>query len=924
MEHALVVVLSCPNLPVQFLRMEQRGVTTEKQEPVLHALDLLLNNVQRTIPFLVAERDARRAQLVFSWLLGQDSASEQVFGGIALLLESKHRLKTLRFLQIAKLPAKCELIMLELLTNKLLKQPGLELTTSTLLARDFAHFLIWKHHKLVGEVEEVLVSGFVCALEREVAWVENNLLLSLTLNQVLQQTVHSRVLPETGLLSLIGKRSDADSGGEEEEENKRWDAITKHLSNVDAPKHVVYDNLLEACLLLGRSKTRLQSMLPFAIKCLGSPGLDQQTHLLASALLRSVSVSQENASGIQAALFPLLDEQDGISTAAIELLAESTLRDPSSMLRELQVRLKQTDKPRSSSLQVLTKVLEGRGTDLASQSWDEKLFDLLLKQLSDEQLGHRQLASKQVAQVLLSGGGRWQSLGFPKLCALLTSRQDKHTTSAAAAEALVLVMSHVDELGSGPLLELLMLKVAPPEQELAFDLTGRWLALRKQQPFQVEVVLECCCRNAQTMPQLFGLARRIGLGLYQSRSTELLVRWITNLVPKLPIAQENVLDRLAPFLLLKVFPAVPIDLLEDSELLPLQQQLCLVFSARDEFPQVRRMAVELLAHLRTTSLPWQLFLTVLDGRGEEKDMDVMIGKLNAIVPGGFVQGLDANSLTKSALFGLCQAVVGVILQREFGEDAFPGSVAGPVVLSRLKRDNHDPALLEGCCEYFCLAVCCEQFPQWEALGAAAATSKSSSLVAVEEISEDAAVNNPSLTSLEMVFDGLYEGSESEFACKTLCQVLRCFVSDKQSLAAASLNTCLPPARIQQAGWGLCKQLFTRLFSVERQVANRRHFYLLAFTGCFVNMKLFPNHSALLGHQLTWLVNASLEDLSSDAKIQVLRVIGILLTFPSDLLGQLPDGSLGRIQSKLMGIANVDPLPEARALAREILKSFESH
>jgi len=57
--------------------------------------------------------------------------------------------------------------------------------------------------------------------------------------------------------------------------------------------------------------------------------------------------------------------------------------------------------------------------------------------------------------------------------------------------------------------------------------------------------------------------------------------------------------------------------------------------------------------------------------------------------------------------------------------------------------------------------------------------------------------------------------------------------------------------------------------------------------------------------------------SPTATVNAIKLLGVVLTWPSRVLRSLPDGQLGRAKRALLGVSNLNPNAEARELASRL-------
>lgn len=557
--------------------------------------------------------------------------------------------------------------------------------------------------------------------------------------------------------------------------------------------------------------------------------------------------------------------------------------------------------------------------------------------LSDEKLAIRTLGSHICVLLLLSLGQKWEPLLLPQL--FNTVSQSEVRLRAIASETIIELFAQAQD-NLPFLLHILLSRVPLSQQEAVFSLTPKWLAKRKLPPlneFALEEIVSQCCAQAHDAPHLFGFARKVAVFAHEREDYATMQMWVSLLLPRLVYSNEatSVVNQLAPFLLLRVFPSLPPKSLETDTFERLIQCLCQTsFSVNTkQLSDVRRVCIEVLARLDSSSLPWNLFLTILSSKSDTPtDMQ---SALMQIVPGGGKFDLEAEKMDKAALFGCCQILTGNLLRNNLGVDSFPNALVAQVLLPLLDvKVDLEPGLAD----YFSLALVCEGFLAWEQLFGKHVLDKPVKVEEVEEQQQQQVVALEEFPSFEMVWALWGKNPHAkQFACSVLILIARGFLTPKEGSPTTSLiQACLQQYqqqhlhtnnRVARAGWGFIHRvLFTLLSQSERESKDASSYFSLAFTCCFVNMRLFPDHSALDSFAFTQLMNECIHWLGSSVdanKALAIRLVGVLLTFPTPVLQQLPDGTLGRVQVLLSGISHLDPSSEARVLSSEILKSFDS-
>jgi len=771
--------------------------------------------------------------------------------------------------------------------------------------------------------------------------------------------------------------------------------------------------LRDVCFLIGRtdSTTRenfgqlLPRLMETSMRALRDAKLPTETHALAAAVVKtafSTSISQaeggsSSLSVTATQLMSLLDDKDGVSRAAVELVAELLLRDPrGSGLLEIETRLSEKTRTagaaandaikRETAVQVLSRLVELR-CDLSSppptstDALDERLVRLLLSKLGDSTVNIR----NQAARAFVSLPPR---LVVPRLCALLTDKNEKRR--AAAGEALchsLALNKRFDEA-----LRALLLLENVNDQEAAFHLTGRWVSKLDDDGADdgdvskwtalIETTVSMAVTRASEAPLLMGFARRLGPFVVQ-RPRRLRV-WCRCVLREMTgegdrqHASSSLLptvQRLAPFLLLRILPQISID--EDEDLKQeLLRRICLAGlnpspprgGAPADEQEIKRAAVEVLARIAGAK-PWSIFLTLL--QPPSSSSTPIQSRLDAIVPGGFVHFANnsnnvSGDLKRAAIYGMCQSLMAAMAQRnEFGEDVFP-PVAVKLVLLAAANDSSSSSLVSnndeddafakreeqkfvmGASEFLALAMVCSAFSRWLRIGRQAQHRASQSAVVVEEVNDE----NPrhedeeESTVVSMIWKAVLEGGD-DTGSKQRALAMGVIVATAKSLllgpssppsgqhppTTTMANAAMKATKSQEdmnlAAVAFCHESIARVARHWRSLLNDNDtpkppsedelflIFTLLFVGSSTKLETPELVSTLDLALLVQICLSAIRERVANLLPTALKVIGVLLTLPSQSLVRLQEGTLGMIQTTLKGTANMDPSPEVRKLAGDI-------
>lgn len=963
MEKSLLLLTSAKtDLTLALVRFQNQAVLSK--EPLTVAIDCVVRDLAKALPLLAQSPNEKAAGRLLQWLVKEKT--QLVLAALTELLQSQssenanwHKVSFMVLRFLTRHVDKIRLQFVQQVTPQVSKLVlcsndngyGRMPNRLQLLARDFVYFSICKQFRQAAAQSEssheksyadrTLYENrkeLALVLDAESFWTRSfSPCLFIALQDLLQNVQFASASQEqdeidfwcdrlnsefSSCLELLAKRT-CDSVLLQKDldtlSNSNLDVITARMS------------LRNCCLLVGRNDIKT-SPLPYdmqsllvqgATRALKQSKLSKSAQKMAACLLQScLAHSTQRLENSWLSLLPLLDEKDGISIGAIEIIADFIYQDPSAGLQELQSRLSDPNSKakRENAVAVLNRIVELRElshevpASKGCSKVDEHLAALLISRLGDENLDI-QLQASRVFSVMPP------SSILPQLCALFND-QTNERTNAIAAECFIRTMSMNRNLKAA--VEELLWRIPPRAQEVAFALTERWVCrIDPPDVFHsvLDTIIDACVELSSSSPQVIGFARRLGPIISSNPGTSLSI-WVNSLmvVIKKQALETDVLKKLTPFLLIRILPQIHME--TDASLLI--EVLCNTILNETEHAEIKRTAVESLARVRPSVTACQFFLGLVTTRGFQAKLE----------------------LVRAGMFGLCNVIINNLAWNEPYHELYSFATIADSLFQQVadlvgREDDQTQLVLAASADLLALQLIYERLSIWEETSSSI---KPQEVTTSDTVQPDVQRSDTLRALIASLFGTSPSESQEALSCQALCLCSRCFLAEGKvdSLASSAMRSLLTEERLRRAGIGFARESISiclaRISENQQQLPSEQQMFtvfsclFLASTALKQQAELQPLGAEPNPHhefnilELGELLNISLELLRSrntpHTSIAV-KVLGVLLTLPEELLASLPAGSLGRVHSILQSTANLDESEESRRLATQVLNlSFQ--